>query len=82
MPLLYRQRQHAITIRLVTQGVQVLLDPASKEKQKTEVQACSAMVARVPSKHVYAAICCIVFAICVSCNPCHCPHGCQPTCRV
>jgi hypothetical protein len=43
----------------------------AEEKQKTEVQACSAMVAGAPSRHVSAAFCCIVFAVCVSCNPFH-----------
>jgi hypothetical protein len=55
--------------------VQVILEPASKQKQKTEVQACSAMVAGAPSRHVSAAFRCIVFAICVSCNAFHC--GCM-----
>jgi hypothetical protein len=60
--------------------VQVILESASKEKQKTEVQACSAMVAGAPSRHVSAAFCCIVFAICVSCNPFLCSFQCHWLC--
>jgi hypothetical protein len=37
----------------------------------TRTNACSAMVAGAPSSHVSAAFCCIVFAICVYCNPFH-----------
>jgi hypothetical protein len=52
-------------------SVQVILETATKEKQKTEVEALSAMVAGAPFRHVSTALCCIVFAICVSCNPFH-----------
>jgi hypothetical protein len=45
--------------------------PASKEKQKTDIHLCSAMVAGPPYRHVNTAFCCTVHVLCVSCNPFH-----------
>jgi hypothetical protein len=38
---------------------------------RSRSQQCLAMVAGAPSSHVSAAFCCIVFAICLSCNSLH-----------
>jgi hypothetical protein len=41
----------------------LLYSTTSKEKQKPEIPAFSAMVAGAPSRHVSAAFCCIISAI-------------------
>jgi hypothetical protein len=48
--------------------VLVILETTSREKQKPEIPACSAMVAGAPSRHSSAAFCCMIFNL-VSCIP-------------
>jgi hypothetical protein len=43
--------------------MQVILETASKERQKPKIPACSAMVAGAPSRHVSAAPCCMISSI-------------------
>jgi hypothetical protein len=54
--------------------VQVILAAASKEKQKIEIQTCSAMVAGATSRRVSTATCRFLHVLCPgrSCNPLHC----------